>query len=55
MTPYGGYEKAVLWMLWTWADQHHRGELDGVHKSSSNQRNCFLRSLEQIVTEAIQK
>ena len=29
MTSYSDYEKAVLRTLWTWADQHHEGELDG--------------------------
>lgn len=29
MTSYANYEKAVLQTLWTWANQHHRGELDG--------------------------
>ena len=29
MTSYGDYETAVLQTLWTWADRHHGGELDG--------------------------
>ena len=29
MTSYTEYEKKVLQTLWTWADQHHQGELDG--------------------------
>ena len=29
MTRYAGYEQAVLQALWTWANRHHRGELDG--------------------------
>ena len=28
MTSYSDYEKMVLRTLWTWADQHHEGELD---------------------------
>ena len=29
MMSYADYEKAVLRALWTWANRHHRGELDG--------------------------
>ena len=29
MTSYADYEKTMLRSLWTWADRHHRGELDG--------------------------
>lgn len=29
MMSYAAYEKAVVQTLWTWADQHHPGELDG--------------------------
>ena len=29
MTTYAAYEKTMFRSLWTWADRHHRGELDG--------------------------
>ena len=29
MTTYADYEKTMLRSLWTWADRHHGGELDG--------------------------
>ena len=40
MTSYVEYEKAVLQSLWHWADQHHRGELEG----GKQQRSPVLMS-----------
>ena len=32
MTRYANYESALLQTMWTWADQHHQGEFDGIER-----------------------
>ena len=41
MGSYVEYEDAILRALWTWADQYHRGDLDGGNGLCLQPDSCY--------------